>query len=110
MAPEPEAQRGDSPKPRVPGRGWFVWVFVAVAILADVGTTLLVDIGCAIAENPSQENLDFCASRASELAIAGIPLAVAGAVVARVVRSDWPWVVGVVAALAFAMLVWMLHP
>ena len=82
------------------GRGWRVWAFVAAAVLVDLLAAGIMTVLCAVSENQTAETQDYCDAIVPNVALAGIPVAVMGAVVARFVRRDWPWAVGVSVALA----------
>ena len=91
-----------------PAGGCFVAAVAAVAVLADVLTFVLHGFGCEVGEN-SPEFVDVCASEAYLLPLAGIACAVAGAIAARVMRRDWPWIAGSSAAFALALALWLVR-
>ncbi len=91
------------------GRGWLPWSFVGATIVAGIYTTLYFDFAC-FSENQSQEVVEFCETELGWLGIGGAVVAYVSAFVARGKRREWPWLCGVVLALAMSGLVWLLAP
>ena len=87
-----------------------MWLSVLVAALVDLLVTGIMTFLCAVGENQSAETQDYCGSVLPNLALAGIPVAVLGAVLARSLRRDWPLVLGVSVALLLPVIVWILIP
>ena len=85
-----------------------VWLCVLVALLVDVLTPMFIVVSCALADTLSTEAEDFCGSIIPYIPLAGIAIAMAGAVVSRRQRRDEPWIAGVVVALLLAGVPWML--